>query len=329
MTVKHLPFIILFSCLSFAAVAQATAGHLTVISPTERSFVESSSVSIIVQLDGKGIDDLKLSGNGKSENPARKQMDIFHVSFEGVHLSPGMNSLKITAYKEGKRVEEIEYPLFFRSDLSAANNTAPSHFTRYYFHTPENEKRCAPCHQLDFTKAVANPPSPGQSPCFICHKRILTNYRFVHGPAAVWSCPVCHDTRSTGRKLGVTQPDEKICAPCHENDWRTKKYMHGPTAAGNCTACHNPHAAEEPSFLRLNTADLCVSCHEDTASRPHLISSFSGNAGHPVRKSPDPFNPGRDFTCASCHNPHATNYPVLLNSDNSSMFQFCQSCHKM
>ena len=323
MKAKYLPFIVLFFCISFAAAPLATAGQFTVLSPRERSFVESGLISIIVRIEGKGIDDIRLSGSGKNQNPAGKQMDKSHVTFEGVRLSPGMNSLKITALKEGKRVEEIDYPLFFRSDLSSTASSAPSDFTRYYFHTLDNEKRCLPCHQLDFSKSAENPSSPRQSPCYICHSKIMTNYRFVHGPSAVWSCPVCHDTRSTGRKLRVSQPDEKVCSPCHENDWHKKKYMHGPTAAGSCTACHNPHASDETCFLRLNTADLCVSCHEDTASRPHLVSGFSGNAGHPVRMSPDPFNPGRDFTCASCHNPHATDYPFFLNSDNSSMSQFC------
>jgi predicted CXXCH cytochrome family protein len=315
--------------LTFAVAPGSSAGQLRVLSPREGSFVESALVNVIVQIEGKGIDEIRLTGSEKSQNPARKQMDIFHVSFAGVHLSPGMNTLKIIALKEGKRVEEMDYPLFFRSDLSSAASSAPSGFARYYFHTPDNERRCSPCHQLDFTKAAENPPSPSQSPCYVCHKKIMTNYRFVHGPSAVWSCPVCHDTRSTGRKLGVKEPDDKVCSPCHENDWHAKKFMHGPTAAGNCTACHNPHAADEPCFLRLNSADLCVSCHADTASRPHLVSGFSGNAGHPVRKSPDPLNPGRDFNCASCHNPHATNYPYFLSSDHTSMFQFCQSCHKM
>jgi predicted CXXCH cytochrome family protein len=79
----------------------------------------------------------------------------------------------------------------------------------------------------------------------------------------------------------------------------------------------------------MNTADLCAACHDDVLSRPHVISGFSGKRGHPVRLSPDPLNPGRDFTCASCHNPHGTDFQLMLNSDYDSMFQFCQSCHRM
>jgi predicted CXXCH cytochrome family protein len=286
-------------------------------------------VTLVVRMDGKGIDDVKLMLNGKNQDGAGKPGGNFHVVFDEIRLSPGMNTLKIIGNKDGKRVNEKEYRLFFRSGLDPIAGEAPSGFARYWFHTADNEKQCSPCHRLDFTGIAENPAEPGQSPCYVCHGKLMANYRFVHGPAAVWSCTACHETRGAARRLAVLQPDEKVCAQCHENDWRKRKYLHGPTAAGNCTACHNPHASNVNYFLRLNTADLCVACHDDIASKPHVISGFSGVAGHPVRKSPDPFNPGRDFTCASCHNPHATGFPYLLNGDHTSMYDYCQGCHKM
>jgi predicted CXXCH cytochrome family protein len=323
------PIIVVFFIISIVSAAGAQAGYLTILSPRDNSFVESNLISVIVRMEGNKIDDIRVTVGGKNQNTARKPMDKFYVCFDGIRLTPGINPVRVTGLKDAKKVEEINYNIFFRSDLSSEANSAPAGYARYYFHPRDNEKECVSCHQLDFSKAPENPSSPEQSPCFTCHKKMILNYRLVHGPAAVWSCPICHDVRSTSRRLGVRQPDEKTCRACHENAWQTKKYQHGPTAAGNCTACHNPHAADEPSFLRIKTADLCAACHEDIASRPHLVSGFSGYAGHPVRKSPDPFNPGRDFTCASCHNPHASDYSVLLTSDNSSMSQFCQSCHKM
>jgi predicted CXXCH cytochrome family protein len=324
-----LPLIIAFSLTAFSTSAFSNSGGLALLSPRDRSFVETGLVTLVVRLDGKGINAVKVILNGKNQDAAGKPEGNFHVVFDEIRLSPGMNTLKITGNKDGKRVNEMECRLFFRNGLDPIAGPPPSGYERYYFHTAENERKCTPCHRLDFTATAENPAEPVQSPCYGCHGKLLTNYRFVHGPAAVWSCTVCHESRAAGRKLAVRQPDEKVCAPCHENDWRKRKYLHGPTAAGNCTACHNPHASNEIYFLRLNTADLCVACHEDTASKPHVISGFSGVAGHPVRRSPDPFNPDRDFTCASCHNPHATGFPYLLNGDHTSMFDYCQGCHKM
>jgi predicted CXXCH cytochrome family protein len=323
------PFIVVFFFISFVSVAGAQAGYLTVLSPRAGSFVESDLISVVVRVEGNKINDIRLMVGEKDQDLVRKPMDKFYVCFDGIPLSPGINPVRVTGFKDGEKVEELNFDLFLRSDLSAIAYSAPAGYERYSFHTRENEKECVSCHQLDFSKARENPTSPEQSPCFICHKKMILKYRMVHGPAAVWSCPTCHDVRTASRKLEVRQPDEKACRGCHENAWEAKKYQHGPTAAGNCTACHNPHAANEPSFLRLKTADLCIACHEEIASRPHVISGISGNAGHPVRISPDPFNPGRDFTCASCHNPHASDYPILLSSDYSSMSNFCQSCHNM
>jgi predicted CXXCH cytochrome family protein len=324
-----LPFIIALSLAAFPALAAPVPGGVALLSPRDRSFVESDLVTLIVRMDGKVINNVKVTLNGKGQDAAVSKEGSFHVAFEGIRLSPGMNSLHMTGYKDGKSVTEKDCLLFFRSDLDPIAGSPPAGFARYWFHTASNQKECTPCHRLDFAGTVENPAEPGKSPCHDCHGKLIANYRFVHGPAAVWSCTACHETGDSGRKLAVRQPDEKVCLPCHENDWSKMKYLHGPTAAGNCTACHNPHASNENYFLRLNTADLCVACHDDIASKPHVISGFSGIAGHPVRKSPDPFNPGRDFTCASCHNPHATDFPFMLSGDSSSMFQYCQSCHKM
>lgn len=324
-----LPVIIAMSLAASPTPASSDSGGLALLSPRDRSFVETGLVTLIVKIDSKVINDVKVAVNGKNHDATGNPAGNFHVAFDGIPLSPGMNSISISGYKDGKIVTDKECLLFFRSDLSVNAGTPPSGFARYWFHTAENEKVCTPCHRLDFAGSAVNPADPAKSPCHDCHGKLMANYRFVHGPAAVWSCTACHETRGTGRKLAVLQPDEKVCLPCHENDWRKKKYMHGPTAAGGCTACHNPHASNENYFLRLNTADLCVACHDDIASKPHVISGFSGAAGHPVRKSPDPFNPGRDFTCASCHNPHATDFPFMLSGDSSSMFQYCQGCHKM
>jgi predicted CXXCH cytochrome family protein len=324
-----LPFIIALSLSAFPAFAAPVPGGVALLSPSDRSFVETDLVTLVVRMDDKVINDVKVTLNGKEQDSAGNPVGSFHIAFDEVRLSPGMNSVIITGYKDGKRVNEKDCLLFFRSNLDPSASTPPSGFARYWFHTDSNEKECTPCHRLDFTATAENPAEPVKSPCRACHGKVMANYRFVHGPAAVWSCTTCHETRGSGRKLSVRQPDEKVCLSCHENDWSKKKYPHGPTAAGNCTACHNPHASNENNFLRLNTADLCVACHDDIASKPHVISGFSGVAGHPVRKSPDPFNPGREFTCASCHNPHASDFPLMLSGDHTSMFVYCQSCHKM
>ena len=322
----HFTYVIIILCLLFTTAANATTGQITVISPLDKSVVESSIINLIATFDKDKFDDLQIFNIENKKNVSKKPRGTSLACFGEIKLSPGVNILKIVGFKDHKKVAEMEYRIFYRSSLSPTARTAPSEYTRYFFHTNDHEKICGSCHQLDFNNIEDNPPSPRQSPCFICHSKMLTNYKFVHGPASVWSCTVCHAARSTSLELGVMKPDEKICATCHENDWKTMKYIHGPTAAGSCTTCHNPHAADGRYFLRAKTLDLCSSCHEEPASIPHVALSFSGSGGHPVSMSPDPLNPGQDLTCASCHNPHATNFSTLLRNDRSLL---CQSCHRM
>ena len=322
---RYFTYVIIILCLLFTTATNATTGQITVISPPDKSFVESSAINLIVRSDKNTFDDLQVSNIENKKYVSKKPRGTSLACFGEIKLSIGMNILKIVGFKDHKKVAEMEYRIFYRSSLSPTARSAPSEYTRYFFHTNDHEKKCRSCHQLDFNKTEDNPLSPRKSPCFICHNKMLANYKFVHGPTAVWSCSVCHAARSKSPKLGITKHDE-ICVTCHENDWQTMKYIHGPTAAGSCTTCHNPHAADERYFLRAKTLVLCSSCHEEPASIPHVALSFSGSGGHPVSMSPDPFNPGQDLTCTSCHNPHATNFSTLLRNDRSLL---CQSCHRM
>jgi len=94
---------------------------------------------------------------------------------------------------------------------------------------------------------------------------MLTGYRFVHGPVAVWSCTSCHEAGKKGRKLATMKPDERICSGCHEYNWMNKKFIHDPTAAGGCTTCHNTHATDIPLMLKSDYNSMyqfCQACHK-------------------------------------------------------------------
>lgn len=307
----------------------AAAASLSVASPPDRSYVESGLISVVLNGWSTVVDEIRVSVNGRKQNIASKPFNRYVMCYDGIPLAYGMNKIKITGFKKGKKIQELTTQIFFRSDISTIANSAPDGFKRYLFHTDENEKECLSCHELDFRKA-GEPQGPDRSPCYLCHEKMLSNYKFIHGPSAVWSCLMCHDEKARAPKLSVMQPVSKICANCHENSWDNKKYGHGPTAAGACTTCHNPHAADRNYFLRLEVFDLCTSCHEEIPSKPHVISSFFGNGGHPLQRSPNPLNPARDMNCASCHNPHGGNSRVFLNNYEESMpmQRFCLSCHR-
>lgn len=331
-SVKRLRFLPVV-CVLFlsASVATAVASPLSIVLPPDKSFLDGGTVSVIVKGGEDGINEVRITVNGRKQVASTKKLDPHYTCYDGLHLSFGVNNIKVIGLKDGRKVEETAAQVFHRSDLSAVSSNPPPGFTRYLFHIDQNEKGCIPCHDLNFAKSDGPPQSPDKSPCYTCHKKIMTDFKFVHGPSAVWSCLDCHDGKSRERKLGVVKPDDRSCSNCHEKGWESKKFQHGPTAAGNCSTCHNPHAADRPFFLRMDAGDLCASCHEEILFRPHVISSPFSNGGHPVRLSSDPFHPTREFSCISCHNPHGSDSSVFLNGfeESAPLQNFCRSCHQM
>lgn len=310
----------------------ANAGLFTIVTPPDRSFVEGGLISIVLKAPKNSLDEVRIAVNSNNNLSFKRTVDRGHVCCEGIDLDRGMNQLTVTVLNKGEVIEERKLTVFFRSALSAKASSAPSGFKRYIFHLPVQEKVCEDCHQVKLSLTDGNPSAPRESRCFICHKK-KTVGKFVHPPAAEWACVACHNGKGE-QGGGALAADDTSCAGCHGHvlaKWRSKMFMHGPSDAGHCTACHNPHASDQRDYLHLNATEICVTCHEDFMSKPHVVTGVSSKEGHPFNISPDPYRPGRDFTCASCHNPHAGDAPNFLNNYKPSMsiHYFCLSCHKI
>ncbi|MBI4697644.1 MAG: hypothetical protein HY758_01675 [Nitrospirae bacterium] len=72
----------------------------------------------------------------------------------------------------------------------------------------------------------------------------------------------------------------------------------------------------------------CVSCHEGKDSGRHIIAGYVFGESHPTHGKPDPLRPGKELSCTSCHNSHASDSQRLwaLNAENA--FVLCQKCHQ-
>lgn len=312
--------------------AQAATDPFAIVTPQDKSFVESGTVSVVLSAPKNNLKEVRVAVNDNVYT-FTKSMDMGYVCYDGINLDKGMNRIRITLLKGGEAVAEKTIDVFFRSDLSAKSAQAPAGFKRYVYHSPEHENRCAYCHPMSFSRDDKNPSPLEKSGCFTCHKKMISA-RFAHPPAADWACLNCHNRKPARGGGSALAADDKSCAACHMYSlatWNKKAFRHGPSDGGRCTACHNPHASDHPSLLHANATDVCLVCHEEFLTKPHVIAGGSGNGGHPIRKSPDPYRPGRDFTCASCHNPHAGDAPNFLNNYKASMsiHRFCLSCHKL
>ena len=313
---------------------------ITVNYPPDKTVMEFDLLSMSLKVPKGSADLIKVN-----VNQDEKIKIIPDNEFEcfSIQLSVGNNMIHIVAIREGRIVDEIFINVFRRSDLESIYYKPPAGFKKESFHAGER-KECAGCHTLVPAASDRKPVSISAFPaeklkgsydaaaavstCYSCHKTLLS-HPFVHAPAAVWSCLTCHKPQP-GQGYTVSKPDTRACFSCHldkKEKWYPKKYLHGPFNTGKCAICHDPHASENPFNLIKDTWDLCVSCHIDKGSGRHIVRNFSVGYYHPTRGKPDPSRPGRELSCSSCHNPHASDMSNLIRINYSSLYELCKKCH--
>jgi predicted CXXCH cytochrome family protein len=175
--------------------------------------------------------------------------------------------------------------------------------------------------------------------CYGCHDKAKFTMKTVHGAIGM-GCTSCHNPHASNNDKLLPAPVPDLCFMCHDKAGFTRKNVHMPVESGMCLSCHSPHSSDQQGLLLKPTHEVCFECHEDVGKRPHAIAGFSPT-GHPlglpktdrkgkeVKKKPvmDPKREGKLFTCASCHNPHSSDYPRLFRYQAKSAMELCAHCH--
>jgi predicted CXXCH cytochrome family protein len=316
----------------------AAGNIITVYYPPDKTVMEFGLLNISLGMPIHAADFIEV----KSNHGLRQEIvpGSENICFTFI-LEPGMNNIEIIASKEGKVVDTSVIGVFRRSDLISAYRKPPPGFVKSAFHSGDNEK-CEQCHTLKPSEIDRMPLNLAQlkrdskdsgqlkpgSTCYSCHKGIM-KYTYVHGPASVWSCLSCHDADAIPTyKVKVT--DTEVCFSCHteqKSSWYSKKFIHGPVNMGKCAICHNPHASDYPFHLNKSSWDLCITCHYEKRTGLHVLGDTFSSKGHPTRGKPDPVRKGKELNCASCHDPHASDFPHLWQFDVESLLELCKKCH--
>jgi predicted CXXCH cytochrome family protein len=325
--------LVLFLKIFLASVAAASGGNQTgisIIAPSDSRLVEGDTITFVFRLSDYAPDKISITKNNKNILilPVDKEKDFLCRT---ITVGLGLNELVVHAVKDTQAMKVGQISIYRRSDISRDFKTAPHGFKKDPFHSDKKEQPCLSCHRLKVTAKELNPGSPDESLCYPCHRKI-TDYPYIHGPAAVWDCLSCHNKDSLPDKYATVKPDRDLCFVCHvneKNEWATKKYIHGPTSTGMCTICHNPHASAQAFWLKKPAWDLCTSCHEDKATGKHVTAGYVYGPSHPTKGMRDPLRAGKELSCASCHNPHAANTLnfFAFNAKNGS--QLCGKCHNL
>lgn len=162
--------------------------------------------------------------------------------------------------------------------------------------------------------------------CYTCHSNIeeqVNTLPYVHGPLGMGACNLCHDPHASKWPKLLKNNATILCASCHDMlSILSQPFVHGVLDAQGCIACHNPHASSHPLQLKNTGNALCLSCH-DSIKR---IGNNHPVQGHPVSIKASTNRSRKDrLSCVSCHSPHATDYPNLL--DEEDVMTLCSRCH--
>ncbi len=332
----HLLFLFIFTTTLFGALKE-----IDLVKPYGQDIYLTKFAAVVVDLGKSGATKItvKVGDSEIIERAVPKERDFYCLT---VQLQKGVNKIVVRAYKDDREVYRMVRTVYRGSMIDKKFKYSTKFFNKQFFHKPENEKVCSRCHNMKMNeqKGVAF-EDVTESNCFGCHYPIASD-KFLHAPVANWLCATsCHTGKSGSfnkryngeSKYLYPDPISSECFSCHEkfeNIFYNEKYRHEPVDNGRCNRCHNPHGSETSStFLRKRVWYLCTSCHTDKKKKGHVVRTFTGKA-HPTKGVKDPTSKeGKELTCISCHNPHASNNGFMLKGYlGSGRMLWCKRCHK-
>jgi predicted CXXCH cytochrome family protein len=209
-----------------------------------------------------------------------------------------------------------------------------------HVHGPVAVGACTVCHDPHQSDQPFGLRKPSTELCLGCHASFaagLNSAPVVHPPVMYESCTSCHRPHQSQHLYLLKERMPDLCVTCHEEvGTRAKKsdYKHRALQGEKgCGQCHSTHYSARKGLLPTEQKELCLDCHRrDPKSRPDGLTGLEGD----LSANENVHGPIRDGECASCHNPHGSDYPKLLEGNYPEAFyapykdgayDFCLTCH--
>lgn len=306
----------------------------SIVNPPQNHISEEGIVSVVVDVNNTEIDSLKIVTD---INESSIIIDLNRSTYcQSIDLTLGESNITVSGYKGETLVKEYVAKVFVVSKVYKDYKYSPEEYKLTHFHNDIKEKVCVKCHDMSINEVEGVAfEDVKDSNCYTCHS-LVASKQHAHAPAVNWLCTSCHNADVGAHNLFdkdkskfiVPDPISSRCFSCHKkmkDKWDKKRFTHEPTDSGRCNKCHNPHSSDQPNHLRMPVWELCTSCHKDKIEGGHVVKTFSKKI-HPTHGVKDPSNPGKDLSCISCHNPHVSDSPSLLES--ASVMGLCMKCHQ-
>ncbi len=167
-------------------------------------------------------------------------------------------------------------------------------------------KVCAGCHKYEASSFQTNPHMQAG--------KLFTEFQgceTCHGPGALHAKTQNPADIRDPRKMEPSAVNA-ICLGCHDRGkqalWMGSTHE---TRSLACTTCHSIHHGYRHLLVKENEKDVCFQCHQDVRAQLWRQSH------HPIREG--------KLDCTSCHNPHGTIAPYLV--DALTVNDKCFECH--
>ena len=160
-------------------------------------------------------------------------------------------------------------------------------------------------------------PAETAAICTKCHQSSLETQNFSKSEhlASGVSCTSCHSPHgSKDVNFLLVKSQTELCYGCHaaQKAEFARPYRHRvDVGLIQCSDCHNPHGTQTGHQVRAAAGQfaVCTKCHTDTMG-PFVFEHA------PVKT---------DESCLSCHTPHGSTNPRLLQVNNVNFL--CLRCH--
>ncbi len=194
---------------------------------------------------------------------------------------------------------------------------------------------CTSCHEIrnskdgKITHVKLITSTPGAL-CLTCHSdKSSTELKGKVHPPAVRDCVKCHDPHTSENKNQLLKPasgdaSTNLCLSCHKMGVDVPKggSRHAALDMG-CDTCHSVHKVGDPTrrefryHLTKDAPGLCIDCHD--VKDANLVKAHDGQ-------------PFATADCLSCHEPHQSKSPMLIQAFAHAPFQggkdSCSTCHQ-
>ncbi|RMF61703.1 MAG: hypothetical protein D6748_01035 [Calditrichaeota bacterium] len=205
-------------------------------------------------------------------------------------------------------------------------------------HGALKDGECNLCHNPHQSNVSKLLKKPTPELCFNCHEeqKEQNELSTVHSPFED-GCLDCHQPHGGEKKKLLVNTPPLLCFDCHDDlqsEAEEARLVHKPFQDSRaCLNCHSPHASEYSSLMLKDEYNLCYTCHNDEIEgETRKIKNIKSL----VIKAKSSHDPVAEDGCLTCHSPHYTNNPFLLNGAfpegnyveaAADSFALCFDCH--